>query len=327
MHKESGNGDHRPFYITTGHFEERDRFGAFREEIVLRHCHTDIETPDKSDFSASVLHLDLPSMGLARTSMLPCNLFRTRRLLRDGDDTLVFTLCLEGELQARFSDDQARLAPGAAMLTTRAMTGGFSADRSTRYFAVNIGRDIARSLVPAPERLVLKQYRADDPTTGILHAYLAGLLTRQQALPPHMVALVDRQVRELLGAVLGPMSEFARAEPYGGVKAARLQAIRRDIAIRLHDQQLNAENVGRRLGVSGRYVQQLMEGAGASFSAYVRELRLDHARQMLRDPRFNHLRITDICEAAGFSDLSSFNHAFRNRFDQSPGDARRQALS
>ena len=57
---------------------------------------------------------------------------------------------------------------------------------------------------------------------------------------------------------------------------------------------------------------------------YVRELRLKRAHQMLRDPLTRHLRVGDIAAMAGFSDLSHFNHTFRQRFGESPTDARRR---
>jgi len=81
--------------------------------------------------------------------------------------------------------------------------------------------------------------------------------------------------------------------------------------------------VGRRLGLSDRYVHLLLEGAGLSFSAYVRALRLKRARQLLRDPLTRELRIGDIAAMAGFSDLSHFNRAFRSQFGERPTDARR----
>lgn len=44
---------------------------------------------------------------------------------------------------------------------------------------------------------------------------------------------------------------------------------------------------------------------------------------MLRDPLTRHLRVGDIAAMVGFSDLSHFNHTFRQRFGESPTDARR----
>jgi AraC-like DNA-binding protein len=75
--------------------------------------------------------------------------------------------------------------------------------------------------------------------------------------------------------------------------------------------------------LSERYVQELLEGAGFSFSGYVRELRLDRAYKMLRDRRYAALRISDIAMQAGFSDLSYFNRSFRVRYGLTPNEARR----
>jgi transcriptional regulator GlxA family with amidase domain len=70
-------------------------------------------------------------------------------------------------------------------------------------------------------------------------------------------------------------------------------------------------------------VQQLLEGAGLSFSTFVRVSRLKRARRLLRDPLSSHLRIVDIAMMTGFGDLSHFNRAFRLQFGETPTDARR----
>jgi AraC-like DNA-binding protein len=128
---------------------------------------------------------------------------------------------------------------------------------------------------------------------------------------------------ELLANMFDPEGDLARAGVYGGVKAARLKAIVEEIGRRLADPSLSAAAVGRRLGLSERYVQQLLEGAGFSFSGYVRELRLKRARQLLRDPLARELRIGDIAAMVGFDDLSHFNRMFRLQFGERPTDTRR----
>jgi AraC-like DNA-binding protein len=148
-------------------------------------------------------------------------------------------------------------------------------------------------------------------------------LNNADGLSPQMTELADRQIRELLANIINPASELASSAGYGGIKAARLSAVQAEVRRRVADPALNLAAIGDRLGISERYVQQLLEGAGFSFSAYVRELRLERALQMLRDPRFAGKRISDICELSGFGDLSYFNRAFRARFAQTPKDARR----
>jgi AraC-like DNA-binding protein len=76
--------------------------------------------------------------------------------------------------------------------------------------------------------------------------------------------------------------------------------------------------------ISERYVQQLLEGAGSSFSAYLRDLRLKRARELLADPLTGRSRIGDIALMTGFNDLSHFNRMFRLKFGETPTDARRR---
>ena len=47
------------------------------------------------------------------------------------------------------------------------------------------------------------------------------------------------------------------------------------------------------------------------------------AHAMLADPSRDHLSITDIAYAAGFGDLSHFNHSFRRRYGATPREIRR----
>jgi len=57
-------------------------------------------------------------------------------------------------------------------------------------------------------------------------------------------------------------------------------------------------------------------------AAYYRRLRLQTARRMVVDTR---LRLQEIAIRTGFNSLSSFSRLFRNYYQQSPRECRRQA--
>ena len=156
----------------------------------------------------------------------------------------------------------------------------------------------------------------------MLRAYLKALRAAPDGLSASTSLLAEHQIEELLAHLFDPIGDLARGETHGGVRAARLRAALVDIAAHITASDLTAAGVGARLGVSERYIQRLLEGAGYSFSAYVREERLKLAHRMLRDPRRAHRRISEIAEAAGFNDLSHFNRTFRLRFGHTPSEAR-----
>jgi len=72
-------------------------------------------------------------------------------------------------------------------------------------------------------------------------------------------------------------------------------------------------------------VQKLFEGLGQSFTAYLRERRLERSRADLGNRQYGHLSISDICFRWGFNDPAHFSHCFRDRYQMSPRQYRQQA--
>jgi hypothetical protein len=142
---------------------------------------------------------------------------------------------------------------------------------------------------------VLRQARPNDPSILILQSYLGHLLNDADGLAPQMTELADRQIRELLANIINPASELASSAGYGGIKAARLSAVQAEVRRRIADPALNLAVIGNRLGISERYVQQLLEGAGFSFGLRAR-MRLERAPNasrsaLRRQAHIRHLRV------------------------------------
>jgi AraC-like DNA-binding protein len=110
-----------------------------------------------------------------------------------------------------------------------------------------------------------------------------------------------------------------------GLRAARLQAIKADIAHRFADERLSVSEVARRHGVTPRYVHMLFAAEGRTFSEFLIEQRLTQAHRMLTDLRFAARTISAIAFEVGFANLSYFNRCFRRRYGASPSAIREAA--
>jgi AraC-like DNA-binding protein len=309
--------------LSSDALDPRDRFDAWREELMLRVMRVDVDVPDKRSFHTRLRVLNLPNVSIIERRSTPSIVGRTAELVRDGDDSLVFSLPWRKSIETRGPAVEARVGPGEAIIHSLNEVTRSRAPQGFRGVSLRIGRQAARSVAPDAERRLNQAIPVDRTAAFILQSYLVSLVSTAGGLSPSVATLADRHLRELLANMFDPEGDLARAGVYGGVKAARLRAVFEEIARRLHDPTLSAAVVGRRLGLSERYVQQLMEGAGHSFSAYVRELRLKRAYQLLRDPLSRHLRISEVAAAAGFEDLSHFNHMFRLTFGETPTNVRR----
>src|SRR5262245_11508226 len=108
-------------------------------------------------------------------------------------------------------------------------------------------------------------------------------------------------------------------------RAARLAAIKADIAKRIRQRDLSVIAVAVQQGVTARYVQVLFRSEGTTFSKFVLEQRLARAHGLLLDPRTSAKTIRAIALDAGFADVSYFNRAFRRHYGASPSGVREAA--
>jgi AraC-like DNA-binding protein len=135
--------------------------------------------------------------------------------------------------------------------------------------------------------------------------------------------VVVDHVAELLTLIIGVgANAVATKSNGGGVRAARLAAVKSYIRERLGAVDLCIDDVAGSQSVSPRYVRKLFEGEGGSFSTYVAGERLARAHTMLTSARFRHLPISAIAFEVGFGDLSYFNRLFRRSYQATPSDVR-----
>jgi AraC-like DNA-binding protein len=260
--------------------------------------------------------------GVRRATMesgMDVRLERSRARLADGEDDVCLIVNRGTALSITQRRRQSVAGPGdgallvyreAAVLDFRAMT--YAGIRVPFAALAPFTRDI--------EAAAAGCVRGDTPALRLLQGYLATL----EATPagPALARLAATHVHDLMALVIGATQDGAELARHRGVRAARLQVIRQDLAL---EPGLTITEVALRQGVSPRYVQMLFEAAGTTFTDDVLQLRLQAAHRMLSSPRFAGWSITAIALEAGFGDLSYFNRRFRQRFDRTPSDLRAEA--
>lgn len=87
---------------------------------------------------------------------------------------------------------------------------------------------------------------------------------------------------------------------------------------------ISLEEVASHCGMSTNYFSECFrKTTGVAFQVYVKELRLQFAKSLLSTTQ---LPITDICFASGFNTLPYFERAFKQKFNLSPRNFRKDAL-
>jgi AraC-like DNA-binding protein len=121
--------------------------------------------------------------------------------------------------------------------------------------------------------------------------------------------------------------EAATLADAGGLRGARIASVLNQINESYADQQFSTRVVAEKLGLSVRYVQDLLQGSGLSITDRIMQLRLDKARRMLTEDRQCALKISEVAGACGFNELSYFHRSFRRRFGVSPAKYRIQSMN
>ncbi len=115
-----------------------------------------------------------------------------------------------------------------------------------------------------------------------------------------------------------PLVSLGMLENHEPRVAAAIQIMEQHI-----DETIAVSEIAQRLGLSIRMLEYLFaQTLNLSPAAYYRRLRLQTARRMVVDTR---LRLQEIAIRTGFNSLSSFSRLFRQYYQQSPGECRRQA--
>ena len=89
------------------------------------------------------------------------------------------------------------------------------------------------------------------------------------------------------------------------------------------DEPISVKTISGQVNISVRMLEYLFrQTLDMSPAAYYRRLRLQTARRLVVDTR---LKLQEIAVRTGFNSLSSFSRLFKNYYQQSPGECRKQA--
>jgi AraC-like DNA-binding protein len=94
------------------------------------------------------------------------------------------------------------------------------------------------------------------------------------------------------------------------------------VQTRLPDPELSLSQTATALGISPRYVNNLLADEQTSFQRYVLLQRLEQCRRALSSAQHAHRHVGEIAFAWGFNDLSHFGRVFREQYGMSPRDWR-----
>jgi AraC-like DNA-binding protein len=263
----------------------------------------------------SIIEMAVSAGGLAR---------RTPELLQDGNDDIVLHIQRAGRrLVSQFGRD-VTVEAGGALLTSNAEPSTIVLPGPARFVCIALPRRVITTLAPRIEDTLLRPLPSHTGVLRLLTTYLALLEDDEAWETPELRGALTTHIYDLCALAAGAARDRAAEAAGRGLRAARLRAVKADIADRLGDADLSAADLARRHGVTPRYIHKLFEHEGISLSRFKLGLRLGRVHGMLLAGR-DDLTISEIAYEAGFNDLSTFNREFRRHYGTTPSELRRSA--
>jgi AraC-like DNA-binding protein len=211
------------------------------------------------------------------------------------------------------------LPPGSATLLRFDTACETLANDQSAWVGLTVNGERLLSMVNGTDALLSRRIDGNQAAVHLLRRHLdsivaLGDIDNDHALDNH----IDTTIVDLVALALGAGGDSAELASLRGLRAARLQAILVAIRAGFTDPTFSSQALANGLGLSRRYVNDLLYESGGSFAERVLELRLQKARAMLGYRRNDKLKVSEIAYACGFNEVSYFNRCFRRRFGASP---------
>ncbi len=308
-------------------FPDRERAAAI-QDIWAPVTRIDLAPVDRRHFSVDAAAFALPALSVGWGRFSGYRAHRTRALAADSADDLVFCLVTDASWSARREgDEETFCAPGEVFLTVaRDASIAHVPEPANTVLNFAIPCDV---LAPAIADLDAMSNTKLPPSSALrlMTDYVLALVREAETMSPAELERCAAHVHDLAALALGANRGTTERARKGGLRAARLAAIKADIAAYLTAPGLSIGWVAARHGISPQYVRTLFNGEATTFGDHVRDERLARVHRLLSDPRLAGSAISTIVFESGFGDLSHFNRAFRGRYGMTPSDVRAAALS
>lgn len=251
----------------------------------------------------------------------------TNAHLAGNGDNLMLHIKTSGSSLVSQVGRELKIDAGEAALFTLCETGTHWFPMTAAGAFLCIPRRRLGSLVHDPESALMRLVSAQTPALRLLVDYVNLAMEKHELNQADLQRLFATHVVDLVALTLGATRDGIELAQARGLRAARLQAIKSDIARRFADEGLSVSDVARRHGVTPRYVHMLFEVEGRSFSEFLIEQRLTQAHRLLTNSQLAARTISAIAFEVGFTNLSYFNRCFRRRYGATPSDIREASAS
>jgi AraC-like DNA-binding protein len=307
--------------FSTAPFAPSERPEAWHEAYGRTIARLAFEPVREAPFAVEATLRALPGLGIASLATQGLRFSKPCSLINSDD--LIMVIVEAGGYAGSQLGREVNLATGDAAVRLNAEVA--SGRIFGRQSIIRVPTSAIAHMIGDLGACVHQRIAADTEALWLLRQYIRAMQHAHSLASSELQRLSVTHVCDMLALMLGATRDAANTAASRGGRAARLHAIKQDIAAHLAHGDVSLEAIAKRHRVSPRTLQNLFWHDGTTFSEYVLERRLELAHRLLTDPRQAREKIASIAFATGFGDLSYFYRGFRRRYGVQPSDLRASA--
>ncbi len=311
-----------PIQFTTEGVPGSRRLALWQDIVCDVYVQLDCKSDLGSAFDGSVTRAKLGQAICSEVSSQRQHVFRTpARIARAHEEFILIALGKHGAGSVVQDGRETLIRPGEFAIydTTRPYELHF--DEAFTQTILQVPRDMLRRRIAGTEALTAIAFGSDRPVQKLAHDFVYQLCQSADQIEPEHAIHLSEQAVDLVAMALSERLD-GQSLPSSTHRSALLYRLKAHIRAHLADPDLSLAATATALGISPRYVNDLLSDERTSFQRYVLTERLAHCQRDLLSPLLAHRHVGEIAFAWGFNDLSHFGRAFREHYGMSPRDWR-----
>jgi AraC-like DNA-binding protein len=316
-----------PIQFTTDGVPGYRRLALWQDIVCDVYVQLDCKSDLGSDFLGEVTRAPLGRATCSEVSSERQRVFRTRsRIASSNEDFILIALGRHGVGGVVQDGRETLIRPGEFALydTTRPYELNF--DSAFTQTILQVPREMLRRRIAGTEAMTAVAFGPDRPLQRLAYNLIYQLCQSADQIEQEHAVRLSEQAVDLVAMALSERLE-GQPLPSSTHRSALLYRLKAFVQARLSDPDLSISQTAAALGISPRYVNDLLSDEGTSFQRYVLSERLARCKRDLSSPILTHRHVSEIAFAWGFNDLSHFGRVFREHYGMSPRDWRQSKLS